>query len=135
VKRTVLIGLIAAAGITAAAAQSTIQPIVVNEAKDHAGCFIYLKADGTRLMFEGKPIFARGNCPADFLPGNVVRFGGDSYRLQIPSKKADCIITPQSLGRCQPGVIDDRPKPNPPPTPPTQSPPSSEPLQNTDQGL
>jgi hypothetical protein len=117
-----------------AGAQSTVQPIVAGEAKDHPGCYVYLKADGSRLLFQTKPIAARGNCPADFLPGNVVRFGADTYRLRIPSKRADCVITPQGLGRCQPGVIDDRPNPKPPATPPEQSapparPPQSEPAQ------
>lgn len=128
--RAVLLGgLIGAmAGIAAAAAQSAVQPIVVSEAKDHPGCYIYVKADSTRLLFQTKPVAARGNCPADFLPGNVVRFGATSYRLRIPSKNADCVITAQGLGRCQPGVKDDRPNAPPPATPPAQSPPSTEPL-------
>jgi hypothetical protein len=126
-----------------ASAQSTIQPIVQGEAKDHPGCYVYLKADGSRLLFQAKPIAARGNCPAEFLRGNVVRFGGETYRLQIPSQNADCVITPQGLGRCQPGVIDNRPKAQPPATqttktaPPAQTPQDvpAEPSQSTTEPL
>ena len=114
-----------------AAAQSTLPPIVVREAKDHYGCFIYLKADGSRLLFQAKPIAARGNCPDDFLPGSVTRFGPETYRLRIPKKNADCIITPQGLGRCQPGVIDDRPKAPPPATQQTKTAPPAETPQQT----
>lgn len=106
-----------------ASAQSTIQPIAIGEAKDHPGCYIYLKADGSRLLFQAKPIAVSGNCPSDFHRGTVVRFGAETYRMQIPAKKADCIITPAGFGRCMPGVIDDRPKPVPPATQQTESAP------------
>src|ERR1700753_1829446 len=116
----ILLGLlIAAAGSTAAVAQITIQdvqPIVGREAKDTPGCYIYLKADGSRLLFQAKPIAARGNCPSDFQRGNVERFGEQSYRLRIPAKNADCVIPPAGMGRCQPGVIDNRPHAEPPAT-------------------
>jgi hypothetical protein len=125
IRMTTLAGLMAAVA-TPAMAQQTIQPIAIGEAKDHLGCFIYLKADGSRLLFQAKPIAARGNCPADFQRGNVVRFGPETYRLRIPSKNADCIITPQGFGRCQPGVIDNRPKAPPPATQKTQSAPEAE---------
>jgi hypothetical protein len=114
------------AGLGPASAQSAIQPIVAGEAKDHPGCYIYLKADGSRLLFQEKPVAARGNCPTDFMSGNVARFGGETYRLRIPSKNADCIITPQGLGRCQPGVIDNRAKATPPATKETKSAPPAE---------
>jgi hypothetical protein len=104
-------------------AQSTVQPIAIGEAKDHSGCFIYLKADGSRLLFQAKPIAARGDCPPDFQRGTVVRFGAETYRMQIPAKNADCVITPGGFGRCMPGVIDDRPDPVPPATQETQSAP------------
>ena len=107
----------------AAFAQSTIEPIVVGEAVDHPGCYIYLKADGSRLLFQAAPVAARGDCPPEFQRGNVVRFGGETYRLQIPDKNADCVILPNGFGRCQPGVIDDRPKPEPPAEQKTESAP------------
>ena len=97
----ILLGLlIAAAGSTAAVAQITIQdvqPIVVREAKDNPGCYIYLKADGSRLLFQAKPIAARGNCPSDFQRGNVERFGEQSYRLRelrpgVFSKSAPALV-------------------------------------------
>jgi hypothetical protein len=125
-------------------AQSAVQPIVVGEAKDQLGCFIYLKADGSRLLFQAKPIMARGDCPeGDFLRGSVERFGAESYRLRIPSQNADCVITAEGLGRCQPGVIDDRPKAEPPATQPTKTAPPAqapqdvpaEPSQSTTQPL
>jgi hypothetical protein len=132
VRYSSVVGIAIAVGIAfpaVASAQSAIQPIAVGEAKDHLGCFIYLKADGSRLLFQAKPVAARGDCPDDFLRGNVERFGAETYRLRIPSQKADCIITPEGLGRCQPGVIDDRPKAEPPATQPTEAPPPAEPPQ------
>ena len=107
----------------AAFAQSTVEPIAIGEAKDHPGCYIYLKADGSRLLFQAEPIAASGDCPSDFQRGNVARFGSETYRLQIPAKNADCVITPAGFGRCLPGVIDDRPKPVPPATQETESAP------------
>ena len=108
-----LVGLIAALP-TPAGAQSQVAPIVIRPAQDIPNCQIYLKADGSRLLFKGKPVTPAGQCPPDYLRGSVVRFGGESYRLQSPSRKADCVITAQGLGRCQPGVIEDPPPAAPP---------------------
>jgi hypothetical protein len=140
------VGLAVCLGIAVpavASAQSAIQPIAVGEAKDHLGCFIYLKADGSRLLFQAKPIAARGDCPDDFMRGNVERFGAETYRLRIPSQNADCVVTPEGLGRCQPGVIDNRPKAEPAATQPTKTAPPAqapqdvptEPSQSTTQPL
>ena len=131
-RRSAVVGIAVCLGVaisTAASAQSAVEPIVVGEAKDHLGCFIYLKADGGRLLFQAKPVAARGDCPQDFMRGNVERFGAESYRLRIPSQNADCIITAQGLGRCQPGVIDSRPKAELPATQPTKTAPPAEPPQ------
>ena len=65
-----------------AGAQSQIQPIVIRPDTDHQNCQIYLKADGSRLLFKGKPISASGACPSDYMRGTVTRFGADTYRLQ-----------------------------------------------------
>jgi hypothetical protein len=96
-----LIGLLGfgLAAATPAAAQSQIQPIVVRPAKEHPNCQIYLKANGSRLLYKGKPISAGGACPSDYLPGTVTRFGADTYRLQVSG--ADCIITPAGMGQCR----------------------------------
>ncbi len=132
-RRGAIAGLAICLGVAIPAvanAQSAVQPIVVGEAKDQLGCFIYLKADGSRLLFQAKPIMARGDCPeGDFLRGSVERFGAESYRLRIPSQNADCVITAEGLGRCQPGVIDERPKAEPPATQPTKTAPPAEPPQ------
>lgn len=81
------------------AARAQIAPIAIREAKDHPGCRIYLKADGSRLLFKQKPIAAGGNCPPDFLRGTVTRFGPSTYRLRAQGG-VDCVITPAGLGRC-----------------------------------
>ena len=97
-------GLLLAAGLpglTARAQLQTIEPIAIRPAKDNPLCQLYLKSDGSRLMFKGQPVAAGGICPPEFRQGNVVRFGANTYRLQIPGEKADCIITPQGLGRCR----------------------------------
>ncbi len=94
------VGLIVT-GFMAGTALAQIQPIVIRPATGHPQCEVYLKADGSRLMFKGKPVAARGTCPPEFLRGTVVRFGAETYRLQIPSESADCVITPQGLGRCR----------------------------------
>jgi hypothetical protein len=98
----IAIGLLclgAGAAATPAGAQSEIRPILVRPAKEHPNCQIYLKADGSRLLFKGKPISAGGACPSDFLPGTVTRFGPESYRLKVSG--ADCIITPAGMGQCR----------------------------------
>jgi hypothetical protein len=102
------------AGAMPALAQSQIAPIVIRPAKEQPNCQIYLKADGSRLLFKGKPVSPGGACPAEWWRGTVTRFGSETYRLQIPAKKADCIVTPQGLGRCQPGMIEDPPRTTPP---------------------
>ena len=48
--------ILLAAGLAAtpaglAAAQPTIQPIVIRDAKDHPDCQIYLKAHDSRLLY------------------------------------------------------------------------------------
>jgi hypothetical protein len=129
--RALLAGFVGVVGIAnPASAQSeppapnAPAPIVVGEAKDHRGCFIYLKPDGSRLLFQAKPITPRGDCPPDFaLRGNVTRASVETYRLRVPAKNADCIITTQGLGRCEPGVIDDRPGAAPAQPPPVTAPP------------
>ena len=88
------IGVAAPAG-----AQTEIRPIVIRPATEHPNCQIYLKADGSRLLFKGKPIAAGGKCPSDYLPGTVTRFGANTYRLRISGN--DCIITPAGLGQCR----------------------------------
>jgi hypothetical protein len=90
---------IGAAGSTPAGAQSQIRPILVRPATEHPNCQIYLKADGSRLLFKGKPIAAGGACPSDYLPGTVTRSGPDTYRLRVSGD--DCIITPAGLGQCR----------------------------------
>jgi hypothetical protein len=96
-----LVGLICigVATPTLASAQSQIRPILVRPATEHPNCQIYLKADGSRLLFKGKPISAGGACPSDYLPGLVTRSGPDSYRLKVSG--ADCVITPAGLGPCR----------------------------------
>ena len=87
------------AGPMPASAQSQIQPIVIRPDRTHQNCQIYLKTDGSRLLFKGKPIAAGGKCPSDYLPGTVTRFGANTYRLRISGN--DCIITPAGLGQCR----------------------------------
>ena len=82
-----------------ASAQSQIQPILIRPDRTHQNCQIYLKADGSRLLFKGKPISASGACPSDYMRGTVTRFGPDTYRLKVSG--ADCIITPAGLGQCR----------------------------------
>src|ERR1700680_4331289 len=74
--------------ITTARAQ--IQPIVIGKAKDHPGCEIYLKSDGSRLLYKGSAIAANASCPADFLRGRVTRFSAETYKLEIPGRT--CVI-------------------------------------------
>jgi len=91
--------IIGVAGPISASAQSQIQPILIRPDRTHQNCQIYLKADGSRLLFKGKPIAAGGKCPSDYLPGTVTRFGANTYRLRISGN--DCIITPAGLGQCR----------------------------------
>ena len=71
--RLLCIGVAAA---TPAAAQTQIQPIIIRPAKETPNCQVYLKADGSRLLFKGKPISASGTCPSEYLRGTVTRSGG-----------------------------------------------------------
>ena len=91
--------IIGVAGPISASAQSQIQPILIRPDRTHQNCQIYLKTDGSRLLFKGKPIAAGGKCPSDYLPGTVTRFGANTYRLRISGN--DCIITPAGLGQCR----------------------------------
>jgi hypothetical protein len=84
---------------TPASAQSQIRPVLVRPATEHPNCQIYLKTDGSRLLFKGKPISAGGACPSDYLPGKVTRSGTDTYQLRVSG--ADCVITPAGLGPCR----------------------------------
>lgn len=97
----ILAAALVLAGVIApiAPAHAQIAPIVIREAKDHPGCRIYLKADGSRLLFKQKPIAAGGNCPPDFLRGSVTRFGPSTYRLRAQGG-VDCVMTPAGFGRC-----------------------------------
>jgi hypothetical protein len=56
----------------------TIEPIVIRPAKDLPQCRLYLKSDGSRLMFKGQPVAAGGTCPPEFRLGNVERFGANT---------------------------------------------------------
>ena len=85
--------------IGAASAQSQIQPILIRPDRTHQNCQIYLKADGSQLLFKGKPISASGACPSDYMRGTVTRLGADTYRMKVSG--ADCMITPAGLGQCR----------------------------------
>ena len=84
---------------TPAGAQSPIRPILVRPAAEHPNCQIYLKLDGSRLLFRGKPIAAGGNCPSEYMPGTVTRVGPDAYKLKVSG--TDCIVTAAGLGECR----------------------------------
>ena len=88
-----------AAAPIAANAQSQMQPTVIRPDRTHQNCQIYLKADGSRLLFKGKPISASGACPSDYMRGTVTRSGADSYRMKVSG--ADCIVTPAGLDQCR----------------------------------
>ena len=83
---------------TAALAQ--IEPISIQEARDHPGCGIYLKPDGSRLLYKGHPITPYGPCPEGFLRGRVTRYGPQTYLLEIPGRT--CVMYPNGYGRCEP---------------------------------
>ena len=91
--------IIGVAGPISASAQSQIKPILIRPDRTHQNCQIYLKADGSQLLFKGKPISASGACPSDYMRGTVTRSGTDSYRLKVSG--TDCIITPAGLGQCR----------------------------------
>ena len=84
---------------TPASAQSQPQPIVIRPDRVHQNCQIYLKIDGSQLLFKGKPISASGACPSDYMRGTVMRLGPNTYRLKVSG--ADCVITPAGLGQCR----------------------------------
>ncbi len=96
--RNALLVVLAGLAVGGPVAQAQIAPIVVRPARDHPGCEIYLKADGSRLLYRQQPVAAGGPCPTEFVRATVTRFGADSYRLQ--GRDLDCIITPQGQGRC-----------------------------------
>ena len=100
-KRVAVFGLvcIGIVGPMAASAQSQIQPILIRPDRTHQNCQIYLKADGSQLLFKGKPISASGACPSDYMRGTVTRLGADTYRMKVSG--ADCMITPAGLGQCR----------------------------------
>jgi hypothetical protein len=80
-------------------AQAQIEPITIQEAKDHPGCQIYLKSDGSRLLYKGSPIAAQGSCPKEFIPGRVTRYGAETYKLEMSGKT--CVMYPNGYGRCE----------------------------------
>ena len=98
----VLIGDVVAAALGTAMlvppAQAQTAPLLIREARDHPGCQLYLRIDGSRLRFQGQPIAAGGTCPPEFLRGTVTRFGLSMYRLQ--GQGFDCVMTPAGQGRC-----------------------------------
>jgi hypothetical protein len=73
--------------------------MVVRPDRTHQNCQIYLKSDGSPLLFKGKPISASGACPSDYMRGTVSRAGADSYRLKVSG--VDCMVTPAGLGPCR----------------------------------
>ena len=91
--------IIGVAGPISASAQSQIQPILIRPDRIHQNCQIYLKADGSQMLFKGKPISASGACPSDYTRGTVTRVGAGTYRLKVSG--ADCIITPAGPGQCR----------------------------------
>ena len=91
--------IIGVAGPISASAQSQIQPILIRPDRTHQNCQIYLKADGSQMLFKGKPISASCACPSDYMRGTVTRVGADTYRLKVFG--ADCILTPAGLGQCR----------------------------------
>jgi hypothetical protein len=91
--------IIGVAGPISASAQSQIQPILIRPDRTHQNCQIYLKADGSQMLFKGKPISASCACPSDYMRGTVMRVGADTYRLKVSG--ADCIITPAGPGQCR----------------------------------
>jgi hypothetical protein len=95
------LGLISAAvaGSFQASAQSQVQAILIRPDPIHQNCQIYLKADGSRLLFKGKPISAGGACPSDYMRGTVTRLGPASYRLKVSG--TDCVLTPAGLDQCR----------------------------------
>jgi hypothetical protein len=102
IAKTIVAGGLFCIGVAApipANAQSQLQPIVVRPDRTHQNCQIYLKADGSRLLFKGKPISASGACPSDYMRGTVTRSGADSYRMKVSG--ADCVVTPAGLDQCR----------------------------------
>jgi len=91
--------IIGVAGPISASAQSQIQPILIRPDRTHQNCQIYLKADGSQMLFKGKPISASCACPSDYMRGTVMRVGADTYRLKVSG--ADCVITPAGPGQCR----------------------------------
>ena len=76
-----------------------IEPIVLQEARDHPGCLIYLKSDGSRLRYKGSPITPYGPCPKEFVRGLVTRYGPQTYKLEMSG--TTCVMYPNGYGRCQ----------------------------------
>jgi hypothetical protein len=93
----VCIGIAATA--SPAGAQAEISPIVVRPATEHPNCQIYLRSDGGRLLFKGKPVSASGSCPSDYMRGTLARTGPGAYRIKVSG--TDCIVTPAGLGPCR----------------------------------
>jgi len=91
--------IIGVAGPISASAQSQIQPILIRPDRTHQNCQIYLKADGSQMLFKGKPISASGACPSDYMRGTVTRLGPGTYRLRVSG--ADCVLTAAGLGGCR----------------------------------
>ena len=100
IAKSILGGLlcIGVAAATPAAAQTQIQPIIIRPAKETPNCQVFLKADGSRLLFKGKPISASGSCPSEYLRGTVSRLAADTYRLKVQG--GECIITAAGTAQC-----------------------------------
>jgi hypothetical protein len=100
-KRVVIAGLMVAGLATAslAPAQGQTETLRIRPDRIHQNCQIYQNADGSQLLFKGKPISASGACPSDYMRGTVTRLGPGTYRLKVSG--ADCILTPAGLGPCR----------------------------------
>jgi hypothetical protein len=66
--------IIGVAGISESA-QSPIRPILIRPDRTHQNWQIYLKADGSQMLFKGEPISASGECPSDYMRRTVTRVG------------------------------------------------------------
>ena len=64
--------IIGVAAPISASAQSQIQPILIRPDRTHQNCQIYLKADGSQMLFKGKPDFGQLRVPL----GLYARNGG-----------------------------------------------------------
>jgi hypothetical protein len=102
ITKRVMILAFTVAGLAAASlapAQGQSDTLRIRPDRIHQNCQIYLNADGSQLLFKGKPISASGACPSDYMRGTVTRLAPGTYRLKVSG--ADCILTPAGLGPCR----------------------------------